>query len=665
MIFTNEQKEAMNAYQKQYIDRLNNQDIIQFFGLEKSKVHGYNCPLCNSGRGKNGTGAEVTKDHRRITCYAGGHFGTRNGTPSSGDILAVLRAISPEKSINDILKEQFADYDIKNALQNTPESHQNAPETPKTESFIINTPDKKEDDYTEYFRACSERLNNSTEALNYLSIRGISKETANRFMLGFDNINGNYFIIIPTTASSYTMRNILPNSNYRYRKTGAAHPFNIKELEKDNNQPIFITEGEIDTLSIIEAGSRAVGLGSASMVQKFIEAVEQSQPQAPFILCLDNDEAGQKASKQIKEALESLKMPVITANICGQYKDPNEALTKAKTSFLSAIKRAEEHTARASKPDNITDYLDNVFARDIEKLEQYTEIKTGFANLDGKIGSLYPGLYTIGAVSSLGKTTFTHQIADQIAESGHDVLFFSLEQSRFELASKSISRRTAQIDQKTASSALSIRKGNLTQEVLKAYEEYKEAVKDRLSIIEGNFETNIDTIKNTVERYIQQNRVKPVVVVDYLQVIQNSPDKKVTTREAIDIIVTELKRLSRDKDIAVIVISSLNRTNYLSPIDFESFKESGGIEYTSDVVWGLQLQVMNEAIFDKDKSIKEKRERIRQAKAERCRKIEFVCLKNRYGISSFKIGFNYYPEFDLFEIDDKYSEGQSVEVRRF
>lgn len=664
MEFTNEQKEAMNAYQKQFIDRLNDQDIIQFFGLEKSKKSGYNCPLCNSGRGPHGTGAEVTKDHRRITCFAWEHFGTRKGKRSSGDILAVLQALSPGKSINDILKEQFADYDIRNALQNTPEATRNTPETPKAEAYA-NTPDKKENDYTGYFKACSERLNNSTEALNYLSFRGISKETANRFMLGFDNINGNPFIVIPTTASSYTARNILPNSNYRYRKTGAVHSFNIKELERDNNQPIFIVEGEIDALSVIEAGSRAIGLGSTNQATAFIEAVEQSQPQTPFILCLDNDEPGQRASKQIKEALESLKMPVITANICGQYKDPNEALTKAKTSFLAAIKRAEEHTARASKPDNITDYLDNVFARDIQKLEQYTEIKTGFANLDEKIGSLYPGLYTIGAVSSLGKTTFTHQIADQIAESGHDVLFFSLEQSRFELASKSIARKTAQIDQKTASSALSIRKGNLTQEVLKAYEEYKEAVKDRLSIIEGNFETNIDTIKTTVDRYIQQNRVKPVVVVDYLQVIQNNPEKKVTTREAIDIIVTELKRLSRDKDIAVIVISSLNRTNYLSPIDFESFKESGGIEYTSDVVWGLQLQVMNEAIFDKDKSIKEKRERIRQAKAERCRKIEFVCLKNRYGISSFKIGFNYYPEFDLFEVDDKYLEGQSAEVRRF
>ena len=26
----------------------------------------------------------------------------------------------------------------------------------------------------------------------------------------------------------------------------------------------------------------------------------------------------------------------------------------------------------------------------------------------------------------------------------------------------------------------------------------------------------------------------------------------------------------------------------MTPVDFESFKESGGIEYTADVVWGLQ-----------------------------------------------------------------------------
>jgi len=92
----------------------------------------------------------------------------------------------------------------------------------------------------------------------------------------------------------------------------------------------------------------------------------------------------------------------------------------------------------------------------------------------------------------------------------------------------------------------------------------------------------------------------------------------------------------------------LNRSNYLTPVDFESFKESGGIEYTADVIWGLQLTAINDDLFSKEGKIKEKRERIREAKAETPRKVELLCLKNRYGISSYRAVFDYYPKYDLF-----------------
>ena len=39
---------------------------------------------------------------------------------------------------------------------------------------------------------------------------------------------------------------------------------------------------------------------------------------------------------------------------------------------------------------------------------------------------------------------------------------------------------------------------------------------------------------------------------------------------------------------------------------------------------------------------------IKEAKAETPRKIELVCLKNRYGVANFSNLFNYYPANDLF-----------------
>ena len=140
-----------------------------------------------------------------------------------------------------------------------------------------------------------------------------------------------------------------------------------------------------------------------------------------------------------------------------------------------------------------------------------------------------------------------------------------------------------------------------------------------------------------------------MVFIDYLQILQGEPENgKQSTKEMVDSTVTELKRISRAHDLTVFIISSVNRSNYLTPIDFESLKESGGIEYTCDCIWGLQLQCLNDQIFDKQNNIKERRERIKQAKSETPRKIELVSLKNRYGVSAYSCFFEYYPANDLF-----------------
>ena len=52
--------------------------------------------------------------------------------------------------------------------------------------------------------------------------------------------------------------------------------------------------------------------------------------------------------------------------------------------------------------------------------------------------------------------------------------------------------------------------------------------------------------------------------------------------------------MSVKHDTPVIAISSLNRENYKSGISMTAFKESGGIEYSSDVLIGLQFSTQRE-----------------------------------------------------------------------
>lgn len=302
------------------------------------------------------------------------------------------------------------------------------------------------------------------------------------------------------------------------------------------------------------------------------------------------------------------------------------------------------------KKTNMAEYYEKQFASDVENFKNGGKLKSGYANIDA-ITNLYPGLYVLGAISSLGKTTFIHQMADQMAQSENHVLFFSLEQSTLELASKSIARTIAEDDEKMSFLPLQVRRGDLSNSKIAAAIDKCKKYSDKITVVECSFRATIDDITGTVEEYIKQNNTKPVVIIDYLQVIQPPLESHMTTKDMVDYHVRRLKELQTDNQLTLIVISSLNRQNYMTAIDFESFKESGGIEYTADVLWGLQLQCIHDKIFDKQGNINDKRKTIVEAKKTNPRKIELICLKNRFGVSSYTCNFDYYPKSDRFKPD--------------
>lgn len=627
--------------------------------LKPAKKRGtYICPLCGNGQGADGDGITVKPGTTHLKCFKcgfGGDIVDLYQAEHGGDTKEALEALYSLFGIT-IDQEPTRSYTWP----------QRAPETPQ--EATVEEPPK---DYTEYFKQARANLSGAQE---YLSFRGLSMETASKYYLGYDaewrspaaveraQREGRRLpppsprLIIPTSKHSYLARDTrreLDDASKKWAKMkeGQVELFNSKALYNEEERPVFIVEGEIDALSIIEVGAEAVGLGMARNHHKLLELLEKKPTRSTLILCLDDDKGkehntGAEAQEELRAGLEKLNISyIIGHSILMGANDPNEALVKDRAGFTAAVAEAEHQTA--ARPDNVTDYLNRLMAGEIERFKQGATRRTGFNNLDTQAGGVYPGLYVLGAISSLGKTTFIHQMADQMAARGEDVLYFSLEQSRLEMVSKSLSRLTAQKDVKKAVSSLAIRGGNLTPAVLDAADLYANMVGERMSVVEGNFNCTVAFISDYVSRYMATTGTKPIVIIDYLQILQGEP--RMSTKEVVDTNVTELKRLSRSKDIPVFLISSLNRTNYMTPVDFESFKESGGIEYTADVIWGLQLTVLNDPIFDKEGQVKKKRETIREAKAANPREVELVCLKNRYGISSYKVSFTYYPQFDLFK----------------
>jgi len=69
-----------------------------------------------------------------------------------------------------------------------------------------------------------------------------------------------------------------------------------------------------------------------------------------------------------------------------------------------------------------------------------------------------------------------------------------------------------------------------------------------------------------------------------------------------------------------------------------AFKESGAIEYSSDILLGLQYEGSGEKSFS-----------LKDARDKNPRNIELHILKNRNGRAGSVIPFKYYPYFNYFE----------------
>lgn len=315
---------------------------------------------------------------------------------------------------------------------------------------------------------------------------------------------------------------------------------------------------------------------------------------------------------------------------------------------------------------------------------------TGFNKLDQMLdgGFLGGNLAVVGAVSSLGKTSFVLQIGTQIAEAGKDVLIFSLEMSKNELNAKIISRYSydltftgynkdgsERMDGYQLSCRLTMgdvlrgrvgRMGEKKREFFDAAVEKARALSEHLFIIRDN-EMDLNKIEDIVQAHEDATGRKPFVILDYLQILKAREENRTTDKRLLtDDDVNRLKDLAVKTDIPILVISSFNRMSYLDPVSMGSFKESGTIEYSSDTLIALQYSGMQYRKHWFTESETGKRKLVYENKTEHDTRvrmllekmdedgaagkflpIDVVVLKNR-GVSKGKILFEFCPKYNIF-----------------
>ena len=209
-------------------------------------------------------------------------------------------------------------------------------------------------------------------------------------------------------------------------------------------------------------------------------------------------------------------------------------------------------------------------------------ISSGFFDLDSFTqGFQKSDLIIIAARPSMGKTALALNISSNVIKNLNlPVLFFSLEMSKEQLIYRLLTNET-----------------NITNFRLKTGNIYKDDwIKLNTTIkylsglplfIDDTPNPSINDIKTKIKKIIFEQNQIGLVIIDYLQLMQNSKFKTENRTQELSQITRSLKTLAREFNVPIIALSQLSRSveSRLNkrPI-LSDLRESGSIEQDADLV---------------------------------------------------------------------------------
>lgn len=594
--------------------------LEQYPAIRPAKKKGtYICPLCGNGSGSTGDGLAQDKKDGTGThwkCFKCGFYG------DAVELVAQVEGIQDGGS-----REAFEVAYKAYGLTVEPDHQQE----PRKQEQQQSRPAAAPKDYTEQYKAWHNSLLQAENALAYLESRGITRETADRFMLGYvvDQYNTPR-IVIPRSRHDYTARRIDGGTEYKYLVTGRQGVlFNAKEAMKDNGDkaPVVVVEGEFDAMSIYQGGYTAVlALGTATAYKALVERARATYPAAEYIIALDNDEGGREAQSKAKAAMEEAGLHCIAADpaaLYGDSKDAAEAIQKDTGGFFGRLteyldrgyyerqrreQEAEQEAYFKSGPGMVDSFLQVI------KGERFRPISTGISCIDAALcgGLVRQTIVLLGAAPGMGKTSLAAQIGENLAKDGHDILFINLEMSREQLLSRSLARIANRRGHHISTN--DILRGykwtiDTEEAVYEAADEYKQTVAQHLLYNPGQETTDLDEIMKKIQD--EQARIghAPIVFLDYLQLLTGKvKDRDEEPVQTIKRAMQTLKSYAIANNTIVFLITANNRESMKSgDSDLNSSRDTSNIEYGADMHLGLVYKALEEPEQGGPKDIKELR----------------------------------------------------------
>jgi len=237
----------------------------------------------------------------------------------------------------------------------------------------------------------------------------------------------------------------------------------------------------------------------------------------------------------------------------------------------------------------------NIVSKTVEYIEDMREngtgLSTGFDSIDSLLGGMRGGTLTVMAGRpSMGKSTLALNIANNMATRNKNVLFYSLEMQQVQLMMKIVASETDINLNKVDNDTLSEDENNRWYKALAQAGDKTMTILDR-----GNIAVR-DIVSKA--RQIHGQTGIDCIVIDYLQIMKYDKNREISE---LGNITRELKYLSKELDIPIILLSQLSRgveqRENKRPL-MSDLRSSGEIEQDADCI----IMVYRDEYYNKEES---------------------------------------------------------------
>lgn len=342
-----------------------------------------------------------------------------------------------------------------------------------------------------------------------------------------------------------------------------------------NKNVIAITSGEYDACSVFQmVGISAVSLHSDGAAKGTVtENLEWLESFEKIILCIDNDESGDKAREIICSIIRPYQLYSMVFPT--GYKDANDLLVAKQSELFSKAFWA----ARAAPIKVI--YSKDVLRQEVLAHSQIPEgIPTGIDQLDKSLGGLRPGEITsVLAKTYQGKSTFCRIVLSNLIRSGHKCLIAALEEQPIKYVRRLLhtyaKRPVITLDKKE--------KTFLVDEML-----------SQLEVSTLNSKVDTKELTNCIEYAVRRDKVRIVVVDNITAAIDKSKLFEQTSA-----FMEALTQAAKTFNIHIIVVCHIHRTKKdQNGSLMEGGYGSSSIEQLSDNMLIIKKEEDNRVIID-------------------------------------------------------------------